>query len=94
MPSYDVAVVFTIEANSYVEAVNLAKEWKRRGHSYPGTRPAGCEEVSVETEFEVDDANQRVLYLHPEDEDNEGNPDETEDEDDDAEDYSEETAEG
>jgi hypothetical protein len=72
---YQVAVLLTIEAPSYEEAVRDADSWvidptptppPRRGSLRYGQPRTGVLDYTVEHDYEHDNDGQRVLYLHPE----------------------------
>lgn len=60
MPAYDVALLVTIEADSYEEALGEARMLAEG--------VASAEELSCSAvlDYERDNEGQRVLYLHPE----------------------------
>jgi hypothetical protein len=58
MASYDIALILTVEADSYDEALTQAA-YVAEGVGNDG------ENISAVFNYERDNDNQRVLYLHP-----------------------------
>lgn len=88
--TFQIPVVFYVEAKNYKQALEAAHEWADNAEELP----EGADNVEVVTEFEHDEAGQRVLYLHPEGEsleefNGDDGDDEDENEDDDEEDEDE-----
>jgi hypothetical protein len=65
MKTYQVVVVFEVEADSLEQAETTVEVWADGIQDYPERLPDGCAELSVAKEDDEDNDGQRVYYFSP-----------------------------
>jgi len=72
MPTFETVIVCEVEANSYEEAVEKTRLFRRNGERHNSDDVLPIHSYVV-TDFDYDNDGQRVLYFHSEDQDMRGN---------------------